>query len=271
MFKKIFGITHEKESNQNDVEDLHAEIEVLKEEIESLLDYKENREKDIKELNFKINVLSATLREKDVENASLKEKLDSLSEKVDKPSNITEKLFQTIKDRDIIIDNLKLENENLRKSLVLNNKNSPSLFDFDLANYKLLIKDYYEARKFEDFKKICQEKDLFYVEDLYNIDFDTLNLTKTKIKNAKSLFDDYIDRNFDINISTYLLKGALISEFFFRFRSFVNYCKKNNLFYIIDLDDFDFQALLRDGFSEDQLEKIQSAYNDYNTVHKIRR
>ena len=271
MFKKIFGITHEKESNQNDVEDLHAEIEVLKEEIESLLDYKENREKDIKELNFKINVLSSTLREKDVENASLKEKLDSLNEKVDKPSNITEKLFQTIKDRDIIIDNLKLENENLRKSLVLDNKNSPSLFDFDLANYKLLIKDYYEARKFEDFKKICQEKDLFYVEDLYNIDFDTLNLTKTKIKNAKSLFDDYIDRNFDINISTYLLKGALISEFFFRFRSFVNYCKKNNLFYIIDLDDFDFQALLSDGFSEDQLEKIQSAYNDYNTVHKIRR
>ena len=106
---------------------------------------------------------------------------------------------------------------------------------------------------------------------MYNIDFETLNLTKTKIKNAKSLFDDYIDRNFDINISTYLLKGALISEFFFRFRSFVNYCKKNNLFYIIDLDGFDFHSLLNDGFSEDQLEKIQSAYNDYNTVHKIRR
>ena len=68
MFKKIFGINTEKENSNNvNVDDLYGEIDVLKEEIESLLDVKEKKEKDLKELSFKLTVLSATLRDKDEE------------------------------------------------------------------------------------------------------------------------------------------------------------------------------------------------------------
>ena len=161
MFKKIFGINTEKENSNNvNVDDLYGEIDVLKEEIESLLDVKEKKEKDLKELSFKLTVLSATLRDKDEEIKNLLEKVENLNERLDKPSNVTEKIFQTIKDRDLTIDSLKLENENLRKSLVMDFKETPleEILNPDLINYKILIRDYYEARKFEEFKKICQDK-----------------------------------------------------------------------------------------------------------------
>lgn len=275
MFKKIFGINTEKENNNNNinVDDLYGEIDVLKEEIENLLDAKEKREKDIKELSFKVTVLNATLRDKDDEIKSLIEKVENLTERLDKPSNVTEKLFQTIKDRDLTIDSLKLENENLRKSLVIDFKETPieEILNPELINYKMLIRDYYEARKFEEFKKICQDKDLFYVDELNNFDFDNISLTKTKIKNAKSHYEDYINKKFDSKIVTYLLKGALISEYFFRFRSFVNFCKDNDLTYMIELDNFDFTTLDENKFSLEQIQKIQDAYNEFNTVHRIRR
>ncbi len=273
MFKKIFGINTEKENNNINVDDLYAEIDVLKEEIENLLDAKEKREKDIKELSFKVTVLNATLRDKEEEIKTLIEKVESLTERLDKPSTVTEKLFQTIKDRDLTIDSLKLENENLRKSLVIDFKETPieEILNPELINYKMLIRDYYEARKFEEFKKICQDKDLFYVEELHNLDFDNISLTKTKIKNAKSHYEDYINKKFDSKIVTYLLKGALISEYFFRFRSFVNFCKDNDLTYMIELDNFDFTTLDENKFSLEQIQRIQDAYNEFNTVHRIRR
>ena len=159
MFKKIFGINTEKENSNNvNVDDLYGEIDVLKEEIESLLDVKEKKEKDLKELSFKLTVLSATLRDKDEEIKNLLEKVENLNERLDKPSNVTEKLFQTIKDRDLTIDSLKLENENLRKSLVMDFKETPleEILNPDLINYKILIRDYYEARKFEEFRKFIK-------------------------------------------------------------------------------------------------------------------
>ena len=140
MFKKIFGINTEKENSNNvNVDDLYGEIDVLKEEIESLLDVKEKKEKDLKELSFKLTVLSATLRDKDEEIKNLLEKVENLNERLDKPSNVTEKLFQTIKDRDLTIDSLKLENENLRKSLVMDFKETPleEILNPDLINFSL--------------------------------------------------------------------------------------------------------------------------------------
>ena len=274
MFKKIFGINTEKESSNNiNVDDLYGEIDVLKEEIENLLDIKEKKDKDIKELSFKLTVLNATLRDKDDEIKSLLEKVNSLTERLDKPNNVTEKLFQTIKDRDLTIDSLKLENENLRKSLVMDFKETPleEILNPDLVNYKMLIRDYYEARKFEEFKKICQDRDLFYVDELYSLDFESIPLTKTKIKNAKSHYEDYVNKKFDSKIIAYLLKGALISEYFFRFRSFVNFCKDNDLTYLIELDNFDFDSLDENKFSSEQIQKIKDAYNEFNTVHRIRR
>lgn len=272
MFKKIFGISVEKENNVN-LDDLYAEIEVLKEEIEGHLNTIEKKEKDFKELSFKVTVLTATLREKEAENKTLSEKVQTLTERLDKPNSITEKLFQTIKDRDSTIDSLKKENESLRKSLVLDIKESPieEVLNPELINFKLLIKDYYEARKFEDFKKICQDKDLIYVDDLNTLDFESLNLTKTKIKNAQTHYADYTEKRLEQKFISYLLKGHPISEYFFRFRSFVNFCKENDFFYIIELDNFNFDVLLEHKFTQDQIQKIKDFYNEFNTVHRIRR
>lgn len=272
MFKKIFGFGADKDEDVN-LSDLYDEIEVLKEEIETHLDTMEKKEKDLKELSFKVTVLTATLRDKEDENKILSERVETLTERLDKPSSVTEKLFQTIKDRDIIIDSLKKENDSLRKSIVLDFNEAPieEVLNPELINFKLLIRDYYEARKFEDFKKICQDKDLIYVDDLDKLDFNDLSLTKTKSKNALVHYEDYLNKKFDNKVITYLLKGHLISEYFFRFRSFVNFCKEKDLNYLIELDNFDFYQLSNYNFTPDQVEKIKNTLDEFNTVHRIRR
>lgn len=272
MFKKIFGISTDK-NNEVNLSDLYDEIEVLKEEIETHLDTIEKKEKDLKELSFKVTVLTATLRDKEDENKTLLEKVDNLTEKLDKPNSVTEKLFQTIKDRDLTIDALKKENENLRKSIVLDIKELPveKILNPEFINFRLLIKDYYEARKFEEFKKICQDKDLIYVDDLKHLDFETIPLTKTKAKNAQNYYEDYLNKKLDNNVITYLLKGHLVSEYFFRFRSFVNFCKEKELTYMIELDNFDFYQLANYKFTPDQIQKIEDSLAEFNTVHRIRR
>lgn len=272
MFKKIFGIGADKENEVN-LNDLYDEIEVLKEEIETHLDTIEKKEKDLKELSFKVTVLTATLRDKEEDNKNLSEKIETLSERLDKPSSVTEKLFQTIKDRDLTIDALKKENENLRKSIVLDIKETPieEILNPEFINFRLLIKDYYEARKFEEFKKICQDKDLIYVDDLKDLNFDEIPLTKTKAKNAQSYYEDYLNKKLDNKTITYLLKGHLISEYFFRFRSFVNLCKEKDLTYVIELDNFDFYQLANYKFTPDQIQKIEDSLAEFNTVHRIRR
>ena len=273
MFKKIFGIGTEKDNNDVNLNDLYDEIEVLKEEIESHLDTIEKKEKDIKELSFKVTVITATLREKEEDIKTLSEKVDNLTEKLDKPNSVTEKLFQTIKDRDITIDALKKENDNLRKTLILDIKETPvqEILNPELINFRLLIKDYYEARKFEEFKKICQDRDFIYVDDLKHLDFDEINLTKTKAKNAQNHYEDYLNKKLDNKSITYLLKGHLISEYFFRFRSFVNFCKEKELTYMIELDNFDFYQLANHKFTPDQIQKIEDALGEFNIVHRIRR
>ena len=272
MFKKIFGIGVEKENNVS-LKELYSEIEMLKEEIEGHLDTIEKKEKELKEVSFKVTVLTATLKEKEEENRALLEKVQGLTERLDKPNSVTEKLFQTIKDRDTIIDKLKIENESLRKTRILDIKENPieDILAPELINFKLLIKDYYEARKFEEFKKICQDKDLIYVEELSSMDFESLPLTKTKAKNAQNHYIDYIEKKLEPKFISYLLKGHLISEYFFRFRSFVNYCKDNDLTYVIELDNFDFDELLNHKFTDEQIQKIKDFYKEFNTVHRIRR
>lgn len=273
MFKKIFGITTEKDNNEVNLNDLYDEIEVLKEEIETHLETIEKKEKDVKELSFKVTVLTATLRDKEEDIRNLNDKLDTLTEKMDKPNSVTEKLFQTIKDRDIMIDTLKKENDNLRKTVVLDIKETPveEILNPELINYRLLIKDYYEARKFEEFKKICQDNDFIYVDDLKSMDFDTISLSKTKAKNAQNHYEDYLNKKLDNQTITYLLKGHHISDYFFRFRSFVNFCKERDLTYVIELDNFDFYQLANHKFTPDQIQKIEDTLKELNTVHRIRR
>lgn len=255
MFKKILSSLG---GGKESIDELYDEIEVLREECDSLNDVIRQKDTKIKKLYAEIERLESQLSEK------------NNSDRIDQ--NLLDKLDQELKNRDIKIKELEDKNATISHQLVsdISEEKIDDVLNADLISYRVLINDYYEARKFESFKRLCEELNLIYVDQLESLDFSNLALTETKIKNAKAHFDEYSNGFYDLDLKNYLIKGDKISKVFFRFRSFVKYCKKANLNYVIELDTLEFNNLLNEGFTDVQIEKIQSKLDEYNSLKKIK-
>ena len=266
MLKKFFNSIS---GGRASIEELYGEIEVLREECDSLNEV-------IRRKDSKINKLYAEIED-------LQEKLQEKGNSIKIDKNILEKLEQELKNRDYRIKDLEekyrgMEERNKdleEKTKEISRDISVEMveekeIDPDFINYKLLIADYYEARKYESFKKACENLGLIYVDDLEKLDFDSLPITDTKIKNARHYFDEYKKGEYDIDIKTYMIKGEKINKVFFRFRSFVKFCKKNNYNYMIELDKLDFNLLLNHNFNEEQIDKLKAKLEEYNEIKRVK-
>lgn len=241
-----------------------GEIEELKLEVREL-------NQVIHEKNQKLNKMSYEL---DYAKKEATEVMKSNENGTKLDTTLLEKLGEEIKARDIKIktltdeiDKLKIQNNLLNSSALSATPVYTSLEELQI-NYKLTIADFFSERKFESFKKTCEHKRIFYVEELKNLDFSALKLTKTKIENAKMRYQDYLDKNFDEATVLYLQHGDQISKVFFRYRSFVRYCQNNDLNYISELENFDFNSLTEHEFSLSQIDKLLKKYNEYVKLKK---
>lgn len=266
MLKKFFNSIS---GGRASIEELYEEIETLREECDSLNEV-------IRRKDSKINKLYSEIE-------GLQEKLEEKGNNIKIDRNLLEKLEQELKNRDYKIRDLEEKNKEIEernknleeKTIELSRDISVDLveekeIDPDFINYRLLISDYYEARKYESFKKACENLGLVYVDDLEKLDFDRLPITDTKIKNARHYFDEYKKGEYDIDIKTYMIKGEKINKVFFRFRSFVKFCKKNNYNYMIDLDRLDFKSLLNHKFTEEQIDKLRAKLDEYNEIKRVK-
>ncbi len=256
MFKKILSSLG---GGKESIDELYDEIEVLREECDSLNDVVRQKDSKIKKLYAEIERLESQLSERDN------------SDRIDQ--NLLDKLDQELKNRDLKIKELEDKNATISHQLVsdVTEEKIDEVLNADLVSYRVLINDYYEARKFESFKKLCEDLGLTYVDQLESLEFSNLALTETKIKNARAHFDEYKNGYYDLDMKNYLIKGDKISKVFFRFRSFVKYCKKANLNYMIELDNLNFDSLLQEDFTDVQIEKIKSKLDEYNKLKKINR
>ncbi len=256
LFKKILSSLG---GGKESIDELYDEIEVLREECDSLNDVIRQKDTKIKKLYAEIERLESQLSERDN------------SERIDQ--NLLDKLDQELKNRDLKIKELEDKNATMSHQLVsdITEEKIDEVLNSDLISYRVLINDYYEARKFESFKKLCEELGLVYVDQLESLDFSNLALTETKIKNAKSYFEEYRSGYYDLDLKNYLIKGDKISKIFFRFRSFVKYCKKSNLNYMVELETLNFESLLDEDFTDIQIEKIKAKIQEYNEVRKVKK
>lgn len=256
LFKKLFNSLN---AGKESVDELYDEIEVLREECSSLNEVIRKKDVKIEKMYAEIEELKSQLSER------------SASERIDQ--NLLDRLDTEIKTRDQKIKQLENKNATIAKQLVLDvdEEKIDDILKPELFNYRVLISDYYEARKFESFKKACEDLKMVYVEELKKLDFSTLPLTDTKIKNARLYFEEYSNGYYDLDLKSYLLKGEKISKVFFRFRSFVKYCKKNRLNYMIELDNLEFDSLIDNGFTEEQIEKLKVKLEEYNNLKRIKK
>ncbi|TDT72412.1 hypothetical protein EV215_0217 [Hypnocyclicus thermotrophus] len=253
MIQNILG-------NNYSEEEYILEIENLKNECNELIDVIHQKDEKINELYNELEEMNKKI--KSIQNTT---KIDN---------NLLDKLDQEIKKRDNKIK--ELENENTKIKIELNLlKESKTILSEEIKNvetiefnFKILINDFFPERKFEKFKKECALRNFIYVDDILKYDISMFELTETKLQNVIERLNDYREKKFDKETIEYLKYGDKISKVFFRYRSFVKFCKGINLENIIELKDFDFNILLENGFTKVQIEKIKTKYNEYMSLRK---
>jgi chromosome segregation ATPase len=253
MIQNILG-------NNYSEEEYILEIENLKNECNELIDV-------IHQKDEKINKLYNELEE-------MSKKIKSIQNSTKIDNNLLDKLDQEIKKRDNKIK--ELENENAKIKIELNLlKESKTVLPEEIENvetiefnFKILINDFFPERKFEKFKKECALRNFVYIDDILKYDISMFELTDIKLESVNERLTEYKEKKFDKDIIEYLKYGDKISKVFFRYRSFVKYCKEKGLENIIELENFDFNTLLENGFKEAQIEKIKDRYNEYMSLRK---
>ena len=247
-----------------------------KEEIKNLKEDIQKLEKELENTVITENKLSSIIKEQEAEIQKLKKSpFDKQFEKITLE-------FDRVKQENFI---LREEKNNLEKELLESKdllaqvkkeledlKKSGGEKTFGEPKYKVLIKDLYSARKHDEFKKICENLGVVYVDELENFDFDKLveeGHSKIKIMNAKDLYLQFKNNEYSYEVKEYIAYGHKVSKLFFRYRSFIAYLKEHKIEYISQLENFDFNQLKEEGFSEAQIKKLKEKLDEYNNLRRI--
>ncbi|MCS5421226.1 MULTISPECIES: hypothetical protein [Psychrilyobacter] len=196
-----------------------------------------------------------------IENTDLKRLNENLKLENKKLIAENHEIIEKITKIEKMADSLREENETLKQPKIKREK----------PRYRVLIKDLYSARKHDEFKKICENSGLIYVNELENLNFEKLiedGISKTKINNAKDEYIKFKNGEFNSEIEEYLVYGHKISKVFFRYRSFVSYLMETGIKYICQLENFDFEGLKGENFTPAQIEKLKEKITEYNKLRK---
>jgi flagellar biosynthesis/type III secretory pathway chaperone len=244
-----------------------------KEEIERLSNVVKDLEKSLEKSTAKETQLLEIIKEKD-------EKIEKISK------SPHDRQFEKIT---IAFDNVKNENQKLKEE---KNKLKEELEELKVtinslksdlegakiskdnveARYKVLIKDLYSARRHDEFKKVCDDLNVIYADDLEGFDFEKLiaeGHSKTKMTNAKNEYLNYKEGHLSAELKEYIEKGHKISKVFFRYRSFVSFLTELKIEYMFELEGFDFEKLDKEHFTPAQIEKLKEKLSEYNTLRKL--
>ena len=258
------------------------EIDILKRKNDMLLKGEGDAQNSFKDELSKVKELNEVLSEekKRLEDRFKKVCLELESAKKNRIDEQTVRNLKTVSEELALIKqkNAKLKKENEEKNnriTYLESSFGFAAFDLKDAKYRLMIKDLYEARKYDDFKKACIGSQISYVDELDSLDFGGFalenDISEVKRDNARSVYEDYKAGKISSEHQEYLVKGHTASKVFFRFRSFVKYLDENSIVHMSQLDKFDFNGLKETGeFTGSQVKKFIKKYNEYNQLRKIK-
>ncbi len=261
------------------------EIDILRRKNDMLLKKDAPTEDDEETFKDELNKFKEFYNSQKDENKRLEDRLKKVCIELEtaKKNRVDEQTIRNLKKVTEEFLFLKEENARLKKDnsdkasriKYLESSSGFVAFDFANARYMLMIKDLYEARKYDDFKKACINSKIVYVEELNDIDFEDFaeknEISDVKMENAKAVYEDYKSGNIPSDLQEYMMSGHLASKVFFRFRSFVKYLDEKSIKYMSDLEGFDFNSLKdNDDFNDDQIKKFVKKYNEYNQLRKIK-
>ena len=159
------------------------------------------------------------------------------------------------------------ENNNLREEikkydLIFSNSNFKH-------NYLIPIEKYLFETKFKEIIVILNNKGKRYVQDLNEYVIEHLSIEESLKLNLKYKLQKFQNLEINWEIKTYLLNGEKISKIYMKYRKFTNILLNENIEFMSQLENYNFDKLINQGFLTDDILKLKEISLEYKSKYKI--
>ncbi len=218
--------------------------------------FKEKEEKFLRQ----IEELKTKLQEKEEEILNLKKDLEIITAKKD--NNIGEKQLE------IFERNLKqnIENSKRYKNILISYRLNPEKIQY---RYKVELKYFYSEKKFEEILNILNEKNILFVNDIKEEDFDDIPKETKNLDKSKQRFLDFKDGKFDWEIVTLINKGEKLSKIYSKSKKLMTIFSDLYFDFMDDVANFDFFSLKSYGFKTPEIEEFIQKRDEYYKERRI--
>ena len=218
--------------------------------------FKEKEEKFLRQ----VEELKTKLQEKEEEILNLKKDLEIITAKKD--NNIGEKQLE------IFERNLKqnIENSKRYKNILISYRLNPEKIQY---RYKVELKYFYSEKKFEGILNILNEKNILFVNDIKEEDFDDIPKETKNLDKAKQRFLDFKDGKFDWEIVTLINKGEKLSKIYSKSKKLMTIFSDLYFDFLDDVANFDFFSLKSYGFKTPEIEEFIQKRDEYYKERRI--
>ena len=218
--------------------------------------FKEKEEKFLRQ----VEELKTKLQEKEEEILNLKKDLEIITAKKD--NNIGEKQLE------IFERNLKqnIENSKRYKNILISYRLNPEKIQY---RYKVELKYFYSEKKFEEILNILNEKNILFINDIKEEDFDDIPKETKNLDKSKQRFLDFKDGKFDWEIVTLINKGEKLSKIYSKSKKLMTIFSDLYFDFMDDVANFDFFSLKSYGFKTPEIEEFIQKRDGYYKERRI--
>ena len=172
------------------------------------------------------------------------------------------------KQLEIFERNLKQNIENSKKyrNILLSYNLNPEKIQY---KYKVELKYFYSEKKFDEILSILNEKNIIFVNNLKEEDFNDIPSETKNLDKAKQRFLDYKNEKFDWNIVTFIKKGEKLSKIYSKSKKLMTVFSDLYLEFMDDIANFDFLSLKSYGFKTPQIEEFIQKRDEYYKEYRI--
>ena len=212
--------------------------------------FKEKEEKYLKQ----IEDLQNKLKQQEEEISQLKYDIEVVTEERD--NRISGKQLE------IFERNLKqnMESSKKYKELLVSYRINPEKTQY---KYKVELKNFYSEKKFQEVFDILNEKNILFVNNLKEEDFNDIPKETKNLDDAKQRFLDYKNGKFSWDIVTFTNKGEKLSKIYSKSKKLMTVFSDLYLEFMDDIANFDFLSLKSYGFKTPQIEEFIQKRDEY--------
>ncbi|MHB9313925.1 hypothetical protein ACW0TP_03825 [Fusobacterium polymorphum] len=135
--------------------------------------------------------------------------------------------------------------------------------------YKVELKNFYSEKKFQEVFDILNEKNILFVNNLKEEDFNDIPKETKNLDDAKQRFLDYKNGKFSWDIVTFTNKGEKLSKIYSKSKKLMTVFSDLYLEFMDDIANFDFLSLKSYGFKTPQIEEFIQKRDEYYKEYRI--